>query len=144
MSLQTWIDEFYPVAAETLPKDDKVLLEHALKKWRGLTPENLTKHDLVNMSGTLREQGRTLYGFKITSDTCSLCYWYCFSDVVGGREDGCHSCPLFKTRRNTCDSGYGADSPYGAFTYSDNPKPMIELIEQALKDLEAPPKEEVE
>lgn len=39
MSLKTWKLEFYPVEASTVSKEDA--LDHSLRKWEGLTEENL-------------------------------------------------------------------------------------------------------
>lgn len=45
MSIQSWIDEFYPVTAEECLPDDA--LEHSIKKWEGLQPDALERHGLL-------------------------------------------------------------------------------------------------
>ena len=36
MSLQTWMDEFYPTPAQKFPTELEAV-EHSLSKWKGLT-----------------------------------------------------------------------------------------------------------
>ena len=43
MSLLTWMKEFYPTPADSL-QAQKAPAAHSLKKWQGLTRDNLRKH----------------------------------------------------------------------------------------------------
>jgi hypothetical protein len=49
MRLTTWEKEFYPITAEEFEKgtNDRALVDHSLRKWRGLRIENLRRHKLI-------------------------------------------------------------------------------------------------
>ena len=44
MSLESWKAEFYTIPASKCPEE--YAIEHSLRKWTGLLPENLDKHEL--------------------------------------------------------------------------------------------------
>jgi len=125
MSLETWKAEFYPIPAHEVPVEDAV--QHSLRKWRGLTKENLEKHGLVRRKNVIIESG--VWRFGVESDSCSLCKHYLspFSN--------CHHCPLANVLGGRCDEDQGdldeVDSPYHEFTRNGNPLPMIEALERA-------------
>jgi len=47
MTIQSWLDEFMPVKAQECTTNVSVALQHASRKWHGLTREMLKKHDLT-------------------------------------------------------------------------------------------------
>jgi len=126
MTLKSWKAEFYT----ELPTETTDPVEHSLKKWTGLLPQNLKKHGVE----LLRDPGHTnsyIYAhhifdagtdehFDIDSSTCSLCAQY-----------DCSDCPLSETRGGwSCDEEieYGEDeetSPWDAFRTSLDPHPMV-------------------
>jgi hypothetical protein len=117
MSLQTWKEEFYPIPAnETSPEES---LKHSLKKWKGLTKENLQKHGLETNGQIIRGDDGTM---PIDSSTCSLCVHF--------SKHGCNECPLSIAREKPCDSGL--DSPYMQFYKGKNPLPMINLLKKCI------------
>ena len=132
MTLQSWFDEFMPVKASKANKTDLEALEHALKKWSGLTKVNLKKHRLFgNSSGDIQEID-TLEQFVISSSSCALCLKYptCNSSLLS-------RCPLkVATDGFRCDQ-YKAeidqDPPWTEWVKNQDPKPMIRLIKKALK-----------
>jgi len=122
MSLQTWKKEFYTEDATNVSKEDAI--EHSLKKWRGLTKENLEKHCVVRLRDLICDINGSsrLY---IDKDSCALC-------LTSG--DDCTSCPLFESREDvSCDSTTNDEktSPYHAFTRDGNAEPMIKALEEA-------------
>lgn len=44
MSLETWKQEFYSLPASNAPIEQA--LDHSIKKWAGLQPDNLAKHSV--------------------------------------------------------------------------------------------------
>jgi len=147
MSLETWKEEFYPV-----PADDKrakrshtAAVNHSLKKWRGLTKENLEKHGLIKVS--LSDSIAPINGggcITISGATCALC---CMEDERtclnnSTSEKFCRQCPLFRTLGRQCDQDNLLDvseepGPYIKFIIKDDPQPMIEALEKTKKKLRA-------
>lgn len=134
MSLATWKTEFYPVPAADVPAD--MAVAHSLQKWRGLTAENLSRHDIRRgVFGRIEDvDGGTL---PISVETCALCQLY-FEDLEddddfdAGRT--CSDCPLSKARGVTaCDDERDDEkkSPYQVWVDHGNPNPMIQWLEKA-------------
>lgn len=125
MTIETWKDEFYPIAA-SVPSltNDVARLEHSIKKWEGLRPKNVAKHDLIISGDSLfcKTYGYYQY-FDINADTCALC--------VAHR--CCTGCPLFKTLGKQCDKGTAA--PYAIFIETGDPEPMIKALKETLVNL---------
>lgn len=129
MSLATWKEEFYPVPADQVPKEQA--LQHSLSKWRGLTPDNLEKHSLASTgTGRLCDSGVKwpVDFFDIDSATCALCFYYIKAQ--------CCNCPLAKYRGGiNCDKTVEGEenSPYELWCCDQNEQPMIALLEAALQ-----------
>lgn len=104
MSLQSWKEEFYPVDAEDVPKEQAVA--HSIRKWQGLLPENLAKHGVEwagEHSDRLREIAETDDRFIVGASTCALCCHY--DDRDNDNADPCVSCPLSRVRGDVeCDA----------------------------------------
>ena len=116
MSLQSWKKEFYPTEASDI---DNTLdaIEHSITKWKGLLPENLSKHGLEVDDGSIWDSNK---GYMVISaGTCALCQLFIERD--------CPDCPLKNYLGKRCDEG--DDSPYIIFSLSNNPQPMIEALE---------------
>lgn len=127
MSLETWKDEYYPVDAGEVRKDDA--LDHSLRKWTGLLPENLARHGAVledfGCGVRVTAEGGT-DSFRMDGLTCALCATHeckeCPLKVIGGEEcdpDDCHAPTVYRTFHATL-----------------NPQPMIELMTRVKKELE--------
>jgi hypothetical protein len=127
MSLQTWKDEYYSVDATESIDTPLIAAQHSLKKWRGLTKENLEKHGLVK-EGESREIWNG-WGdrFSVDEESCALCVMV---------DSWCKECPL-------CQLGYGCkdDQEYGMWYYHDDPLPMITALEELVDKLENTPEE---
>lgn len=125
MSLQTWKKEFYPHTASSRKALAKPIT-HALKKWRGLTDENLKRHNIkTTYLGNLRDDENNF--FVINSNSCTLCKLYINLHCIG--------CPLYITRKHyACHYPTRNEdfSPYDSFTVLNNPQPMIKALELAL------------
>lgn len=126
MSLNSWKREFYPVPADECEEPNA--LEHSLRKWRGLTPENLARHGVNRVLSSL-DDGDEMLG--ITTQSCALCKSYLAA------EPACKECPLRKVRCGyPCDAPCDQDgdehrriAPYGRFVQCGDPGPMIKLLE---------------
>lgn len=134
MSLKTWKEEFYPVDAESVSEEDA--LDHSLRKWIGLKPENLKKHGVFKVSGwrSIVDKNDEYDSMLIDGVSCSLCKFYLGDEV----DSQCESCPLTAQRGGrACDEStepgsYFNDSPYANFTERDDPQAMIDLIQGAI------------
>lgn len=145
MSLQTWKEEFYPIAAKAMEKlkasDDLSLLNHSLKKWIGLRKENLEKHGIIySKSMNALYNSEDFIGtigassISINGSSCSLCQRY---------GNSCHSCPLKESRGTSCDADIEETlSPWGEWIFNENPEPMILALQEAIKFVENQPKGE--
>ena len=118
MSLQTWKKEFYPIPAEQVLSADAVA--HSLRKWEGLKPKNLAKHDLISHGEVIIDDDGNELG--IDASSCALCNHYI--------DDDCAECPLALVRGGV--SCAMRDSPYHAFMESDDPNPMIKWLKKAM------------
>ena len=114
MSNQTWMVEFYPTyASATLPDEAAA---HSLRKWEGLIPSNLAKHDITSSP------------VNVTACTCALCYHY--SKVEGGKD--CRDCPIVAVRGRPCDEELDDEnlSPWHRWSTKRDPMPMIRLLRE--------------
>ena len=134
MSLQTWMDEFYPTPAQKFPTELEAV-EHSLRKWKGLTRENLEKHGVIHRGWNIRDDNGTI--LKIDSSTCALCQQHIIDKEYFAN---CDKCILKKVNVSKFDGEhYGCDSAmpekdfttYYEFIKNNNPQPMIELLEKA-------------
>jgi hypothetical protein len=123
MTLQTWKEEFYPIDAKYVSKEDAV--EHSLRKWIGLRAENLSKHG-VNATYSRVYDGDGVCGedemMYIDDESCALCVHYI--------ENECSACPLFGLLGRSCDKGDEIISEYASFVRFGNPEPMITALER--------------
>ena len=123
MSNKTWCKEFYQVTAGKISKsnDDKEIIKHAVRKWTGLLPENLEKHEIEFIDrDLLDEEDVFLY---IDGSSCGLCIKY-HSGI-----SGCPDCPLNKSLDGACD-----EEPNDIyFDALDNPQIMIDELNKLLE-----------
>ena len=132
MSLDTWKAEFYPIeACNLIEADDVTALRHALLKWTGLLPENLSKYDLEVVRGNVVCLLDLEQFFPINAETCVLCIKYI------DHNKSCPECPL-RDSKKLQEEGIGCDEPYLSLILGRDPKPMIEVIKKALQKLEEP------
>lgn len=122
MSLVTWKEEFYPVSANVVSKEDA--LDHSIVKWTGLLKKNLEKHKLTHMSKQIADS--ECRSMIISSCSCALCVH--FEDI------GCPGCPLYASLGQRCDST--RESVYQAFTTYHDPEPMLAALIKAKKEHE--------
>lgn len=162
MSIQTWIEEFYPITAETFISSFKFrsdinsrmkelydieLLKHALLKWEGLRKDNLKKHNVyksynsikdihsdINQIKELNEKLITNQEISISSVTCTLCIEYDHNIYCG-------TCPI-RYKTNQCSTGNidiftnETRYAYGEFLHNDDPEPMIKILKETIIELE--------
>jgi hypothetical protein len=130
MSLASWKAEFYERYAGAVPEEDA--LAHSLTKWQGLLPDALDRHGCYVDNGVLKDTDTGT--FSINGSSCALCHCYVHETTPLSPE--CPECPLYKVRGMQCDAaGEDAeyDSPYHQFSMHDDPQPMLELLEEAIK-----------
>ena len=98
MSIQTWKQEFYPTEARnTLIQK---ALSHTIRKWKGLRPKNLRKHNLCVKRRDIKLYDKEnlrgfVQAFKFNSDNCALCIHHL---VIDNNIDRCETCPLYIVR----------------------------------------------
>lgn len=123
MSVESWMAEFYPVAA-----DDVVAmrdaLTHSLTKWTGALPQNCAKHGVTYFNHCIfvqdvyggRDRTQPFVGFA--SNTCALCTQHL--DRSKSPESQCATCPFVVFTGVDCDN---------VFEVSGNdPHPMISTL----------------
>lgn len=131
MSMKSWREEFYPVRA--FDCDEAGALDHSIKKWLGLRPENLARHDLIVLGENMKsiyskfEYDRPLLG--IDGSTCALCKHYV--DVPDAAD--CAGCPLYlELGCVPCDSRKAyPEPPYRVWIKTGDPEPMIDALLRA-------------
>lgn len=132
MSLITWKEEFY---SRPLKKFTKVqAIEHSLKKWTGLLPKNIQKHELFLQNFTSL-RGSENSSLNIDCESCALCIKY-LKDWEDAEVSKCEVCPLYLTLGRSCDdrTNGGGDSPYSLFIDNQDPTPMIKALKKCLKE----------
>lgn len=124
MSLKSWLEEFYPVPASEVSKEDA--LEHSIQKWNGLLPENLAKHQVAYRWEEVQSwnENELFYPLSISSTSCALCqHWY-------DENKGCPECPLVKAGHICCEEfGSAWRDRY------NNPARMIAELENSRESL---------
>ena len=148
MSLESWQAEYYPVSARDLAGSgatDRELVAHALRKWRGLLPENLAAHQISpDEDGDFIEP-------MFHGASCALCLAYYSRGLpvtthsintkpssVKWVERSCEGCPLERVLGGPCDEpsrGF-KDGLYDAAL--NDPQVMVEVLEALLEELETP------
>lgn len=119
MSIETWKREFYPIDAKSEMSEKEAIL-HSIKKWEGLTKENLNKHMLdadVDCGWLSDEFGEAF--FDIDSSNCALCAKFI--------QHGCQDCPLYKKQGFVCGKGDKTDG-YLAWSQDADPSLMLENL----------------
>ena len=135
MSLNTWKEEFYPVAADAAKGDALAAVDHSLKKWEGLRAENLTKHSCsVTTVGSIitdvcEDETTADNTFEVNCESCALCK---YNDTLN-QGSYCDSCPITLATGVACDDVYGEleeddIAPWDAWTMNENPEPMIAVL----------------
>jgi len=127
MSILTWKEEFYPVPASKVSSEEAV--QHSLRKWEGLRPENLRKHKVSITGGKVTddEAVNLTESVGIDSTSCALCFLH--------RDDSdyynpCNACPLMRTHGRPCDKA--RQSPWSMWVKVKDPEPMISFLREAL------------
>lgn len=145
----SWIQTYYPQKAKDAAgkkASDLTLVQHCLKKWRGLREEVLIEHELVRMEEQILPQDTAdTLRFAVNDKTCALCLRY--NDEAGSSND-CSGCPLEKHLGHPCDaSDLTARSfqrltpdelvtyPYMHWHKHGDPEPMITALEKTEKQL---------
>lgn len=135
MSVKSWLKEFYPVeCTDESIKTNLQAVQHSLKKWRGLTDENLSRHRVnVNETNHFRSgrllSGRSNGSLRINDQSCALCHKH-------SGENDCKACPINRVTGKRCDQkSYDRvndvwKSPWHEFQDNLNPEPMIAVLER--------------
>lgn len=130
MSLASWKAEFYPVDANS-KEALKHPARHSIRKWTGLSRDNLRKHGLRKVGQFIIQDGNGSV-FEIDDDTCALCQ----HDVRHTKNHLCDSCPLYEVRGHVpCGRAMSdeEESPYRTFGRTGRVLPMLKWLRKALK-----------
>lgn len=126
MSLKTWKAEFYPIDAKDVPAEQAIA--HSLRKWEGLTAENLEKHALTRNESINAISDGTL-SLRIDAECCALCSHHFDED---NEEGFCPTCPLSEYNEQRCDWD-NRDGINLYFLGLQNPLIMITALKETLK-----------
>ena len=126
MSLESWKAEFYPIEASDV-RFTKEAIRHSLKKWQGLTKENLEKHGVVKKGDDRLYDGIEKWPFHIDCFSCALC------QLFNDENNECHECPLNRFLGYSCDEREEIYGPYSHWMDSGDPQIMIDAL-QKLED----------
>lgn len=127
MSIKTWKKEFYPTKPnKRMSKKDAIL--HSIKKWEGLTKENIEKHGLEVWFGDLLDDD--FNEFEINEYSCSLCVKYLTRHFT---LINCYKCPLYKKLGFSCGHGKITDG-WIKWEFDNNPDLMIKNLKSLLVD----------
>lgn len=141
MTLISWLNEFYPVEIDDLDSDQKAYLEHSIRKWTGLRPENLAKHgmEFEKDGGWIEEIDMPMQIFWIDASTCALCRAYQESS------NDCTICPLYALLDSRCDQD---EMPFSIWSETGDPEPMIKalvlLLDECILEQTAKPRVQVD
>jgi hypothetical protein len=126
MSIKSWKAEFFP----TKPKKSMTwaeAIEHSIRKWEGLTEENIEKHG-ITLSSYNKEMRYGKSEFEVGSNNCALCLKSTeeiYEDIFS---TNCDLCPILKDTGRTCD--YGIGSPWFKWIDTQDPKPMLKVLKK--------------
>jgi hypothetical protein len=140
MSLQTWIEEFYPIPADVIAatKDELKCVESCIKKWEGLKVENLAKHDVICIIYTLMDKSVdpfidqsvdtvTVEKFShfVSSKTCALCLMH--GEFTAHKQPTvyCAECILCILRGVPCDNYTNAEYAIATVEAYTKPNSLI-------------------
>ena len=139
--LHPWLAEFYDPAADMIfePTELKAA-EHALKKWIGIRPSNLERHNLaINKVFTIYDKTTFKEILVMSWKSCALCYW----NLNEYMSVSCDTCIIRKVSGNDCydmatldDEGLVlTETPWVIWTRTGDPEPMIDLLEKCVAAL---------
>jgi hypothetical protein len=114
MSETTWKKEFYPVEATSVRKAQA--LNHSIRKWRGLMPDQKKKHKVSR-------RARAFAGITIDAKSCALC-----EVNQATLNEPCHGCELYEVRGNVrCDKLRmdEQEPPWEMWDSYNDPSPML-------------------
>lgn len=132
MSIETWRTEFYPeeAVAVALRGNDIECIEHSIRKWSGVSPENLQKHNVYVRGFRIeaRDEDASWSHLPMASETCALCH---LADIRLNEEQGdeCSQCPIVKATGAKCDS------QWHHFETGEGEVPMQQLLQKTLEFL---------
>ncbi len=129
MTFATWKAEFYPEDASA-PKTELEAVEHSIRKWEGLRPENLERHGVELYTDYVAGVDGAL---SLCSESCALCVRVSESraEAPNWPRVECGKCPLAKARRGIpCDRRLSEEvlSPYAELTRKSDPGPMLACL----------------
>lgn len=129
MSRESFLSEFYPLPATSATKTWIEAIKHAVRKWKGLLPDNVKKHNQkVPYDSPLYvfdENGRiTLVYSAKTRSLCIKNDEILFGSPSRNREP-CKECPLWKLTGVNCMQ---KDTPYNKTLRGGNPQVLIDAL----------------
>ncbi len=128
MSIKSWKAKFYPeeAVAVALRGNDIECIEHSIRKWNGVSPENLQKHNVCIRGYRIEAKDVSWPYLPMVSETCALCH---LTDIRHNEEqddDECSQCPIVKATGTKCDS------QWQHFETGEGEVPMQQLLQKTL------------
>lgn len=139
MTIETWMDEFYPEEAQKATTSDQAAIQHSLRKWEGALPTNTEKHGVVYREREITDEYDVL---RFNSRTCALCERYPDSrsnfdgyECYGSKTQ--EACPIVRMLGVPCDydGTVAKDQSYWSASFN-NPTLMIELLRRTKEFVE--------
>lgn len=144
LGVQLWLDTYYPITADrmygVIGNNNLLLLQAAIRKWKGLDEETLAAHGIrrsrYKLMYTHAKTGKSCTLLKINCSSCTLCQAYVYA--VAYETNECVECPLYQIRDNTrcdernstvCDDDYYA--PYEKWLDTGETEAMLKYLTQA-------------
>ena len=127
MSVATWMSAH--VAGYRTDFTLEEACAYIKNKWDGTRKENLEKHDVLLGDGTVYgAKDSDCISYRFGGEDCPWCYTS--NKVYFGTENRCRGCPAVVAGMPRCD---GVGSPYSMFKEFDDPKFMIEWVEESIE-----------
>lgn len=131
---RSWLREYYPLTVSELVKNrvtSRDMVEHSLRKWKGLTPEVLDQHQLSIFDKVYEKVlvDESMYPVLSISDaSCVLCHQFVYFDHKDNMK--CEDCPLHRVLGHRCDDERNNVYKKSLLGSSE----MIEALEKALEE----------
>ena len=103
----------------------KAAIEHSIKKWEGLLPENLKRHEVaIDVCGDIHDDE---INFEMCDESCALCQKYV--------HEFCVKCPLYKKLGFGCGRGTIKDGDgWKSYMEEGSPELMLKNLRSLLDE----------
>ena len=133
MSLQTWMDEYFPSLDYKTIKETDAIRGNILT-WTGLSRKNLFKHQVDSFVSCsypyIMDAYDTMNRFYVDIYHLPLCIFVMNQWAWNPDRLMCDDCPIKRMTGTTC--WYDKNSPYKTWTKTLNIRPMLKTLQETL------------